>query len=88
MIDKKIIIELESAEAEIQRIDASLSSKDIDSKDIRDLSKKRNEISGVVELYKEYKNILKSISENEELLNEPDFKELANEEISLSLIHI
>ena len=82
MIDKKIIIELESAEAEIQRIDASLSSKDIDSKDIRDLSKKRNEISGVVELYKEYKNILKSISENEELLNEPDFKELANEEIS------
>ena len=48
MIDKKIIIELESAEAEIQRIDASLSSKDIDSKDIRDLSKKRNEISGVV----------------------------------------
>ena len=55
MIDKKIIIELESAEAEIQRIDASLSSGDIDSKDIRDLSKKRNEISGVVELYKEYK---------------------------------
>ena len=82
MIDKKIIIELESAEAEIQRIDASLSSGDIDSNDIRDLSKKRNEISGVVELYKEYKNILKSISENEELLNEPDFKELANEEIS------
>tara|TARA_B000000557_G_C20812307_1_gene460834 strand:- start:3848 stop:4909 length:1062 start_codon:yes stop_codon:yes gene_type:complete len=82
MIDKKIIIELESAEAEIQRIDASLSSGDIDSKDIRDLSKKRNEISAVVELYKEYKNILKSISENEELLNEPDFKELANEEIS------
>ena len=55
MIDEKIIKELELAEAEIERIDVSLSSGNIDSNDIRDLSKKRNEISGVVELYKEYK---------------------------------
>ncbi|GIR29410.1 hypothetical protein CM15mP43_10340 [bacterium] len=41
MIDKKIIIELESAEAEIQRIDASLSSGDIDSKDIGIYPKKK-----------------------------------------------
>ena len=58
MIDEKIIKELELAEAEIERIDVSLSSGNIDSNDIRDLSKKRNEISGVVELYKEYKNII------------------------------
>tara|TARA_A100001234_G_scaffold188135_1_gene173204 strand:- start:72372 stop:73436 length:1065 start_codon:yes stop_codon:yes gene_type:complete len=83
MIEDKILKELELAEQEMLDIDSALSSGKLDSNMIRDLSKKRNDISEVVGLYKEYKKITVSIEENNELLSEPDLKELAEEEIKL-----
>ena len=83
MIEDKILKELELAEQEMLDIDSALSSGKLDSNMIRDLSKKRNDISEVVGLYKEYKKITVSIEENNELLSEPDLKELAEEEIKI-----
>ena len=81
MIDEKILNDLEKAQNELNDIDKALSSGNIDSNEIKELSKKRNTISDVVGYFIRYKEIQKSIKDNKELLNDEDFKELAQEEI-------
>ena len=80
MIDKKIINELEEAEKELENIDNQLSTGKLDSNKIKDLSKKRNKISDLVALFKEYKSILLEISDNNEMLADKDLRDLANDE--------
>lgn len=46
------------------------------------LSKEHSSLSEVVEVYKKYKNVLNAIEENKELLNDPEYKDLAKEEIN------
>ena len=81
MIDEKILNDLEKAQNELNDIDKALSSGNIDSNEIKELSKKRNTISDVVGYFIRYKEIQKSIKDNKELMNDEDFKELAQEEI-------
>ncbi len=46
------------------------------------LMKEHSEIAPIVEKYREYKKLKKSIEENEELLKDPELKELAEAEIN------
>ena len=71
MIDEKILNDLEKAQNELNDIDKALSSGNIDSNEIKELSKKRNTISDVVGYFIRYKEIQKSIKDNKELLNAP-----------------
>ena len=55
MIDPKIRKKLESAQDELENIDLKLSSLDLDSNSIKELSKKRAQISELVEDFKRIK---------------------------------
>ena len=57
MIDPKIRKKLESAQDELENIDLKLSSLDLDSNSIKELSKKRAQISELVEDFKRIKEL-------------------------------
>ena len=81
MIEKKIRKELEIAKKDVNEIDDKLNSSNINADEIIKLSKKRSSLSEIVELYNNLVKIEKSIQENNELLNDKEFKELAEEEL-------
>lgn len=45
------------------------------------LSKEQSSLEEVVTVYKEYKNVLKQIADDKELLNDPELKQVAKEEL-------
>ena len=67
MIDPKIRKKLESAQDELENIDLKLSSLDLDSNSIKELSKKRAQISELVEDFKRIKELEGLVVENEKL---------------------
>jgi peptide chain release factor 1 len=81
MIEQKIRKELENAKDTVNDIDSKLNSSDINGDEIIKLSKKRSQLSEIVFLYVELQEIEKSIEENNELLNDPEYKSLAEEEL-------
>ncbi len=81
MIEKKIRKELEIAKKTVDEIDEKLNSSNINTDEIIKLSKKRSNLNEIVELYKDLVEIEQSIEENNELLNDKEFKELAEEEL-------
>ena len=50
-------------------------------KEWQKMMKEHSELTPIVEKYREYKKMVQSIKENEEMLNDPELKELAQEEI-------
>ena len=81
MIEEKIRKELENAKNTVDEIDSMLNSSDINADKIIELSKKRSQLIEIVILYTELIQIEKSIEENNELLADPEFKSLAEEEL-------
>ena len=81
MIEQKIRKELISAKQTVNEIDEKLSSSEVDAEEIILLSKKRSQLSEIVSLYDDLSEIEKSIEENNELLADPEFKTLAEEEL-------
>ncbi len=81
MIEEKIRKELENAKNTVDDIDSTLNSSDINADKIIELSKKRSQLIEIVILYTELIQIEKSIEENNELLADPEFKSLAEEEL-------
>ena len=81
MIEEKIRKELENAKNTVDDIDSMLNSSDINADKIIELSKKRSQLIEIVILYTELIQIEKSIEENNELLADPEFKSLAEEEL-------
>ena len=81
MIEQKIRKELENAKITVADIDLNLNSTEIAADQIIELSKKRSQLSEIVILYNQLVEIEKSIKENQELLNDKEFKALAEEEI-------
>ena len=75
------IAELENAKNTVDDIDSMLNSSDINADKIIELSKKRSQLIEIVILYTELIQIEKSIEENNELLTDPEFKSLAEEEL-------
>ena len=83
MIDPKIRKKLESAQDELENIDLKLSSLDLDSNSIKELSKKRAQISELVEDFKRIKELEGLVVENEKLAEDEELRELAEEELKL-----
>ena len=81
MIEQKIRKELENAKITVADIDLNLNSAEITADQIIELSKKRSQLSEIVILYNQLIEIEKSIEENQELLNDKEFKALAEEEL-------
>ena len=81
MIGPKIRKELEDAEKELNSIDSQLSSSNLSSNSIKELSKKRSSISELVGYFQELKSIESSIIENQNLSDDIDLRELAEEEL-------
>ena len=81
MIEQKIRKELENAKITVADIDLNLNSAEIAADQIIELSKKRSQLSEIVILYNQLIEIEKSIEENQELLNDKEFKALAEEEL-------
>ena len=77
MIDPKIRKKLESAQDELENIDLKLSSLDLDSNSIKELSKKRAQISELVEDFKRIKELEGLVVENEKLAEDEELRELA-----------
>tara|TARA_B100001029_G_C15063041_1_gene460361 strand:+ start:4590 stop:5648 length:1059 start_codon:yes stop_codon:yes gene_type:complete len=83
MIDPKIRKKLQSAQDELENIDLKLSSLDLDSNSIKELSKKRAQISELVEDFKRIKELEGLVVENEKLAEDEELRELAEEELKL-----
>ena len=83
MIDPKIRKKLQSAQDELENIDLKLSSLDLDSNSIKELSKKRAQISELVEDFKRIKELEGLVIENEKLAEDEELRELAEEELKL-----
>ena len=81
MIGPKIRRELESAEKELDTIDSQLSSPNLSSNSIKELSKKRGSISELVGYFQQLKKLESLIRENQNLSDDIDLKELAEEEL-------
>ena len=81
MIEEKIRKKLEDAQNELKKIDIQLASSDLDSNLIKELSKKRANISEIVDDFLKLKNIELSIIENRKLTEDKELKELAEEEL-------
>ncbi|MBT3475432.1 peptide chain release factor 1 [bacterium] len=81
MIEQKIRKELENAKITVSDIDLKLNSTEITADRIIELSKKRSQLNEIVILYNQLLEIEKSIEENQELLNDKEFKSLAEEEL-------
>ena len=75
---------LSSLGRRLEEIDAMLSSPEVgsDMNKFRDLSRERAEIEPVVQKVREYEKYEKQRAENEELLSDPDMKELAQAEFT------
>ena len=70
---------LKEAEAKYVKITEDLSKPEIvsDQENFKRLMREHKLLTPVIEKYREYNNVLKSISEAEELLSEPELKEMA-----------
>ena len=75
---------LSSLGRRLEEIDAMLSSPEVgsDMNKFRDLSRERAEIEPVVQKVREYEKYEKQRAESEELLSDPDMKELAQAEFT------
>ena len=75
---------LSSLGRRLEEIDAMLSSPEVgsDMNKFRDLSRERAEIEPVVQKVREYEKYEKLRAESEELLSDPDMKELAQAEFT------
>lgn len=75
---------LSSLGRRLEEIDAMLSSPEVgsDMNKFRDLSRERAEIEPVVQMVREYEKYEKQRAESEELLSDPDMKELAQAEFT------
>lgn len=51
---------------------------------VKELSKEQSDLEQIVNKYKEYKKVLSDIEESKSLLNDPEMKEFAQEELELS----
>lgn len=76
-----IFKKLEEAENRFSELDRLLSSPDLTSQQIKEYSKERSEIEEMVGTFREYKNVLKQIEENETLIHDRELSELAREEL-------
>ncbi len=82
MQDNNIFKKLEDKEYRFEEIERLLNSSQLDPEDIKSYSKERSELEEVVYKYREYKDLLNSIEENNSLLDDPEVAELAREELN------
>lgn len=82
MVEHGVLKRLEEVEKKYQEIERVLSDPGISPTEIHRYSKERSEISDIVEIYRQYKETLKEIDENQKLIEDRDLAELAREEIT------
>jgi peptide chain release factor 1 len=82
MVEHGVLKRLEEVEKKYEEIERVLSDPGISPTEIHRYSKERSEISDIVEIYRQYKETLKEIDENQKLIEDRDLAELAREEIS------
>ena len=87
MIDPKIRKNLESAQDELENIDLKLSSLDLDSNSIKELSKKRAQISELVEDFKRIKELEGLVVENEKLAEKARYLTTQAKDDPIQYIH-
>lgn len=78
MIERLNEIENKFVEVEQKLMDPSITA---DPKQIQTLGKTRSDLQPIVDVIRQYKSALKSKTEAEELLEDPEMRELANEEL-------
>jgi len=81
MIEPKIRKKLEDLEKKLNSINLQLSSPNLNSDSIKELSKKRGQISELVALFLQLKRLEHLIIENQELSKDIELRELAKEEL-------
>jgi peptide chain release factor 1 len=82
MVEHGVLKRLEEVEKKYEEIERVLSDPGISPTEIHRYSKERSEISDIVEIYRQYKETLKEIDENQKLIEDRDLAELAREEIT------
>ncbi|MGH7806466.1 MAG: PCRF domain-containing protein, partial [Thermodesulfobacteriota bacterium] len=82
MVEHGVLKRLEEVEKKYEEIERVLSDPSISPTEIHRYSKERSEISDIVEIYRQYKETLKEIDENQKLIEDRDLAELAREEIT------
>jgi peptide chain release factor 1 len=82
MVEHGVLRRLEEVEKKYEEIERVLSDPGISPTEIHRYSKERSEISDIVEIYRQYKETLKEIDENQKLIEDRDLAELAREEIT------
>lgn len=75
---------LEEAEAEFERLTSRLGDPDVYGSPelLRDIGRDRAELEETVETFREFREVLKGIEENEELRADPEMADLASEELA------
>jgi peptide chain release factor 1 len=82
MIGQKVREKLEDLSKELSSIDLQLSSPNLNSNSIKELSKKRSQISEMVALFLQLQEVEHMIIENQELSKDIELAELAQEELN------
>jgi peptide chain release factor 1 len=82
MVEHGVLKRLEEVEKKYVEIERVLSDPGISPTEIHRYSKERSEISEIVEIYRQYKETLKQIDENQKLIEDRDLAELARDEIT------
>lgn len=74
---------LEEAEAEFERLTSRMGDPDVYSNpdQLRDVGRERAELEETVEVFREFRAVLRDIQENEELRSDPELADLANDEL-------
>ena len=81
---EKMIDRLETMLSKYNELTEKLTSLEVlnDYNLLRDISKEKSDLEETVTIYKEYKNILKSLQETKIMLEDPELKDIASDEIT------
>ncbi len=82
MADEGILRRLEEVERKFEDLEKLLSDPDLNPENIHRYAKERSDIEDVVTTYREYKETLGTIKDNESLLDDKELGELAQQEIN------
>lgn len=82
MADEGILRKLDEVENKFEDLEKQLSNPELTPDDIYRYAKERSDLEEVVTTYREYKDVLETINENRELVDDKELGELARQEIA------
>ena len=81
---------IQDLEVRFQELESLLSDPTViaNQPEFRKLSREHADLAPLIEAFRRYKKVLEELEENQELLADPEMKEMAEEEIKIGRAHV